>query len=387
MRFGFAVVVLATAAVMVDAQSQTAPAANPATTLGRGWSALGAQQPQRALQLARQLLQANPRDHDAISLAVAALTAVPEPVPALDEYEQWLSHSLEEDVFLLQPIAKSVLRNDARSQDPAVRFGALVALAGMNDADARRQLEDAARDQKIPVDVDAELAEAGDQSAVARLEAQVSRVSRADKSAAIDALGRANSKGSVQVLTAALKEFAPPSRMAAANALAELGAVEAIPALREALKDPDPAVRTMVGVALFRLGDPNAGTALTDLENSPIGEFRLLAASAAATKDPQGNWDQKVEPMLRDPDPMLRLQASVTLLKYGRLTEAARAVIESAIGGDSPPVRTAAVRALRSVSSQNLDTNLGLLRRLLRDRIPEVRIEAARTIGTGKIAH
>jgi hypothetical protein len=89
--------------------------------LGEGWSALGAQQPARAIEAARRLLKADPGDHNALALEVAALT-VPsqaQPMQALDAYERWLNVSKREDIFLLQPVAMSLLRQLAQSRNHA----------------------------------------------------------------------------------------------------------------------------------------------------------------------------------------------------------------------------------------------------------------------------
>jgi HEAT repeat protein len=382
MKLTVAAFLMAALAGPAWAQSQPSgsPADNPAAVLGRGWTALGAQQPARALELAERLLRTDPGNHEALALAVAAQTTALKPTTALDTYEKWLTAAGDEDVFVLKTIGMGVLRALTGSQQPRVRFAALVGLAQAGDTDARRQLDGAARDQSLTTDADAELAEAGDQAAIARLDAQLSSGGRGDKSSAIDALGKAKARGSSPAIIAALKDTAPPSRIAAANALAELEAVEAIPALRETLKDPDPAVRNMARVALARLGDPASAMTLKDLENSPIGEFRLLAATAAARQDPQGPWDEKVGPMLRDPDPMLRLEAARVLLEGGRQREAALATLGAGLSDDTPAVKTAAARTLRLLGQQSLPPDLPSLRRLLRDRLPDVQIEAARAL-------
>ena len=75
-------------ALAMSASAQTVPAprqtptgnaamaANPtAAGLGRGWAALAAGRNQEALAAAQQLLRGDPADHDALSLAIAALTA------------------------------------------------------------------------------------------------------------------------------------------------------------------------------------------------------------------------------------------------------------------------------------------------------------------------
>jgi HEAT repeat protein len=372
--------VLVAVAVPASGAAQAAPARqDAASVLGRGWTALGARQPARALELAQDVLRASPASHDGLSLAIAALTAGNQPIPALDAYETWLAAARHEDPFLLRPVAMTLLRQLAASREPRVRIGALAALADAGDADARSQLQQVIADQAVPPGVDADLAAAGDQPAIARLEAQLGPSGARDKSAAIDALARANARSSTPALVAALKDPAPPSRMAAASALAELEATEAIPALKAALQDPDPSVRHMVGVALARLGDESGGVTMQSLAESPIGELRLIAARVAARDNPQGPWTDTVQRLLKDPDPLLRLKAARVLLESGRQLDAASAALAAALGDETPAIRTEAARLLRDLGQrQPAAADPAHLRRLLRDRLPDIQIEAAR---------
>jgi HEAT repeat protein len=361
-------------------QSRQGESQDQPATLGRGWTALGAQQPARALELAQQLLSTDPSNHNALALAVAALTASRQPLQGLDAYEKWLTTSRQEDIFLLQPIARGILRELAESKEPRVRLAALAALADAGDSAARQQLQDAVSDQSAPSEIDAALALAGDQGAIRRLEAQITAGGPRDKSAAIDALARANAQGSRPALIAALKDPAPPSRMAAANALADLDATDAIPALKAALQDPDPAVRNMIAVALARLGDSSGGVTLESLEQSPLGDLRLIAAAAAARQNPQGPWAEKARALLSDPDPLLRLKAARLLLDHDREVDAATSTLSASLSDDTPAVRTEAAHVLREISQRRPAQDPASLRRLLRDPVPEVRIEAAAAV-------
>jgi HEAT repeat protein len=351
-----------------------------AAVLGEGWTALGAQQPARAIEAARRLLKSDPGNHDALALEVAALTAPSQaqPIQALDAYERWLNVSKREDIFLLQPIAMSLLRQLAQSTEPRVRLFALAALAENGDAEATQALQALIAEQGVPVEIDASLAQAGDQAATARLEKQVAAGGIRDTSRAIYALERANARGATKAIIGALKHSAPPTRMAAANALAAFGATEAIPALKEMLNDPEPPVKNMAAVALARLGDSSGGVTLQSLENSSLSEYRLMAATSAARENPAGPWADKVQPLLVDPDTMVRLGALRLLLDHGRENDQTRQALSTALADPTPAVRTEAAGMLRAVGRQRPGAqDLPSLRRLLRDRLPEVQIEAA----------
>ena len=374
-------------ALAMSASAQTVPAPRAAARqdantsaarLGRGWTALAAGRHADALAAARQILRSDPADHEALSLAVAALTADQQSLASLDLYEQWLGASAHEDLFPLKAIAKSFLSDLSASPEPRIRIAALLARAEAGDRSVQDTLEREAQAGASPLELDAALAAAGDAPAIGRLEAAIAPGGSGDKSAAIKALAAARPAGSGAAIAKALKDPAPPSRIAAAGALADLGAVDAIPALKAALADDNPAVRFMVRVALARLGDPEGGTALQELTASPVSEFRLLAARLDAAKDPRGNWSETVVPMLQDADPLVRLHAADLLFQHGKAAEAQPAV-DAALSDRAPFVRTQAARLIRE-RMIDLDQNLPKIRRMLRDPLPEVQIEAARAL-------
>jgi len=379
-----AICLVCAGSIALSARSASAQAAVPdAASLGRGWTALANRQSQQAIDLAQQILRTDPANHNALSLLVSAQVGAGRPTLALDAYDAWLSASKHEDPFLLQPVAFGVLRQLAGSKEPRVRAAALAALAEAGDADAQRQLQELLAGQTAPAGLDADLAASGDQAAIARLEKQIGPKGVRDKSTSIDALARAGAKSSAPAIVAALSDPAPPTRMAAANALADLEATDAIPALKTALRDPDPAVRNMVAVALARLGDESGGVTMESLAQSPVGELRLQAAHAAARQNPQGAWAGSAEGLLKDPDPMLRLKAARVLLEFGRQSEALTAALTAALSDDTPAIRTDAARLLREVSQRQPGVeNTAYLRRLLRDPVPDVQIEAARALAT-----
>ena len=379
MKFLVSTIVVALA---VPAGAQTPPRAaagdRTAAALGRGWSALGQGQSAKAVEVARQLLRTDPANHDAVALGVAALAADRHATDALDMYERWLQVASHDDMFLLRTVALTTLRALTSSPHARIRVAALSTLADAGDADARAALTADAQ-ANASFEIDAALAALGDTEAIGRLEAQITSGGPRDKSSAIDALRAAGSKASADAIAAALKDPAPPSRMSAANALADLAATEAIPALQAALQDPDPAVRHMVAVALARLGDTSSGVTLVSLEKSPIGELRLLAATAAASKAASGDWTAIAQPLLSDPDPIVRLRAASLLLKYGKEREAAAAVMSNALTDPSPALRTTAVQLTAEFARARQEhADIPALRRMLRDPLPEIRVAAAR---------
>jgi HEAT repeat protein len=348
-----------------------------AAALGSGWSAIGQGQPAKAAEVAGQLLRNDPASHDAVALGVAALAADRRATDALDVYERWMQATTHEDIFELRTVALATLRALTSGTQPRVRVAALSALAAAGDPDARAALIAEASTGDASFEIDAALAALGDRDAIGRLESQITAGGTRDKSAAIDALASAGSRTSAAAIASALKDPAPPSRMAAANALAELGAIDAIPALQAALQEPDPAVRHMIAVALARLGDTSGGVTLESLEKSPVGDLRLIAAAAAADRSPSGDWPVMTQPLLTDPDPMVRLRAASLLLKHGRETDPAHAVLSAGLADPSPALRTAAVQLTADLVRDQDAADIPALRRMLRDPLPEIRVAAA----------
>lgn len=345
--------------------------------LAQGWTELAAGRARSAAETASRILKDSPRDHDAVSLSVAAALAGPGPFAALDTYEQWLASSRREDVFLLEEIAVGELRALSKANEPRTSFAALALLAGIGNEAARAQLAALASETTLPLEAEAALARAGNPVGVRRLTARIAAGGPQDKSHAIRALQESGQPGIAAAIAEGLKDAAPPSRIAAASALAELRATETMPQLRAAVADPEPAVKTMVEVALAILGDPERRQVLAGLANSPLPDFRLIAARLASQQDPQGAWAPTAAALLEDPDPVIRLKAAELLLAHGRF-DSVEAMLSVALNEPSAPVRTAAARLLTSVPHDQ--RGLALIRRLLRDGLAEVRLEAARAL-------
>ncbi|MEO6214029.1 MAG: HEAT repeat domain-containing protein, partial [Vicinamibacterales bacterium] len=368
-------VVAAALLALVPIQAQ-APE-NRERLLAQGWAELAAGRPAGAARAAARVLDKAPRDHDAASLAVAAGLATGGAARALETYERWVRASGRDDLMLLEDIAAAELRVLSTSAEARILYPALVALAKFGDVAARQRLRELAKDTSIGVEADAALAAAGDPAGAGRLRARIAAGGREDKSRAIEAMKSSGDTAAAGAIAQALKDPSPPSRIAAAQALAELGATQTIPLLREAEADPEPSVRGAVQTALALLGDPERTDVLKSLQDSPLADYRLLAARQAASRDPRGTWVAAVEAMLGDADPVIRLQAAELLLLHGH-TAAADSVMSGALNDSSGPLRAVAARVLGKIP---LDLRgLTALRVMLRDPLPDVRLEAARAL-------
>jgi hypothetical protein len=312
-----------------------------ATRLGRAWTALGAGQPAEAERLANALLEAAPRDHEALSVKIHAQAGSGKPLEALTSYERWLGPSPTEDVFLLAPVAIGMLRGERDDADPRSRMTALGFLVRAGDAAARRELEQAATAARPSLEADAALAREGSETAVRRLEDRLAAPSIRDKSAVIRALGRANATGSAAAIGGLLADPSPPTRMEAARALGDLGARSAIPELRAALKGAEGPVRVLAAAALARMGDAEGLAFLQPLVNSPAAEVRLLAIEHQAAGRPDGDWVGVATSLLAGEDPLVRLRAAQLLARHAADPAAGVRVLTEALADDNVALRNA----------------------------------------------
>jgi HEAT repeat protein len=349
-----------------------------ASALARGWTAIAAGRPGEAAALAETVLADPWYAHDAVALQIAAAVTTGAAATGLEPYERWINTSGREDTFLLRPIAGATLVELARSQETRLRFAALSTMAAAGDRSARQTLIDAGQPGGASVEATTALAALGDRGAIARLQAAVAAGGTGDKTPAIHALRDAGGPGAGGAIAKALTDPAAPSRIAAANALAEMGATDAIPALKAALGDPDPAVRFMVSAALARLGAPQGDVTLESLAVSPMGDMRLFAAEAEAATNPSGRWTGIAQGLLRDPDPLVRLNAAELLVTRSTDPDAARAIL-TALADANPGVRAQAARILPVAAARGA-VEVAALRALLRDPLPDVRLGAARSI-------
>jgi HEAT repeat protein len=344
--------------------------------LSDGWVALASGRPTQAEATADAVLRAGHARHDAVSLKIHAGVLVGPPERALEVYDQW-AEGKRDDVFLLQPIAQSMLTSLADSKQADVRSAALAALARNGDAAARAALQQAAT-----IDSDAALAAIGDAGAVTRLRKRVSQPSPGvDQVAAIDALVEAKAVEAVPDLVAALDPARPaPARAAAARGLGILHASDATAKLRDLLNDSDGTISTAAAVSLASLGDPAGANLVAQMENSPVLSVRLAAAEVAAEANQPSGWVGTATAALRDPDPLTRLTAAKLLLRRGQETPAAAEVLSETLADSNPAIQHLASQVVSNNPEGAATLNVGQLRHMLRDASPQVRIAAAGTL-------
>jgi HEAT repeat protein len=353
------------------AQDNTA-ARSKATELSRSWAAIGQGDYARAEQIAAALLRANPSDHSAIAVSLAATVGAGQPTAALDAYEQWLKRTRHEDVFLLQPIAAGTLAAIAAGDDIGLAVDALSKLAASDPETARGAL--GKRTDAGP-EFDRVRAALGDKAAVTRLVDNLGAPSSREKLLALQAVA-AVADIPATAIAPLLSDPAPPVRAAAAETLARVQGAAAVEPIKPLLADPDAYVRVSAAVALGRLGDAAGLDALTRMLASDAGD--TVAMAAVVLKERGVDVSGAADRILADPNPLTRLGAIPLLADASR----AQALLSQAASDPNPVVRARAGRILTAGAS-----DLPTLRRLLRDSNPDVRLgsaDALLQIATGK---
>jgi len=356
---------------------QTAAAATSpnAQTLAQGWTALGNGDYANAARLALLVLQSDPRNVGALSLAIEADIVGAGAAGGLSVYEQWLGNKRIEDAYVLRKVATAYLREAQR--DPAARIEALKALATDGDAEAAAALaagSSAGRFGEI-----AALASLGDPQSTRALIAQLSTAP--NKLPIIEALSRTRSQEAVPPLMNLLDDPVDDVRAAAADALGKIGAVQATNTLRGILDDPKivyTPLKWKTAAALCRLKDAACLTFFRRVMADPKAtEYPQLKVDAAADMIPFGSdaeWIDQIRPLISHPDPQVREKAAVLIAPYDNAS--ARVALQSLLQDPNPAIRELAARDLAGKVAGDFAT----LRALLRHADATTRTQAAARI-------
>jgi HEAT repeat protein len=335
-----------------------------AAILARAWAAVAAGQTAEAVSLADGLLARRPRHHDAVAVKIAALVEAGQTAAALDAYERRQTLVRHEDPYLLEPIALSVLRDLARASDPGLRIEAAGRLAEAGDPRGREILSGAG-----PAAA-ATLAGLGDPASLETVHARAVAPDTFDRSRIAAELGRIGNPASADILRRFLTDPSPATRAAAAEALGRLKSPEAIPDLKKALEDERFVVRAQAAAALAKLGDPSGAPVLQSMAVNEGSEVRLMAAEGLRDLgDP--SWISLVTPLLESPESLTRVRAAALVAAID--PEAAGRVFAGAAQDPNPVIRGEAGRILADLAG----TDVTVLRRMLRDADPWVRLRAA----------
>jgi HEAT repeat protein len=334
-----------------------------------------AQTPGDTVTRAREVLAGSPREREAAAAKIEALVAAHDLARALDVYDAYARGIRDEDPRLISPIARAELQG--LSHDPAdrLRIAALEALARAGDARARTALlptPGTGGEGGSTFWATRALATLGEQAAQLKLAALARDGSGPMRIEALGSLEHA-AGDTTPIVMAGLGDRDPLVRTAAARAAGRLLLRSTIPALRSAREDPVFLVRLTAAAALRQLGDPDGDAPTKAALASALPDARLLAASAFAAGSDK-HWVGAVQPLLTNPDGIIRLQAAAMLLRDAR--QPAMETLRGALADPNPAIRAEAARALASDATGGIAG----MRVLLRDRDPWVRFHAASAV-------
>jgi HEAT repeat protein len=304
-----------------------------------------------------------------VALKIEALSAS-DPLKGLDTYERWLGSRTDEDLGLLEPVARGVLTALASSNDQVIRNAALQQLAASGISSAREAMAATAQGG---ASLDATLADVGDAQAIERLKTAAAAPGNDDKSAVARGLASAGEAG-VPGLLRLMRSQNLPTRIAAITSLGKLRAKEAQQPLQAALTDSDPVVRATAAVALARLGDATGQAEVDKMLGSEIPDLQLLAAGAWDGES--GPWVGAIRPLLDNRDGLIRFQAARLIAPVD--PDAARQVLNEGLADPNPVVRTESAHQLAEVVEAHPEIlDPARLRQLLRLPDPMLRLRAA----------
>jgi HEAT repeat protein len=317
------------------------------------------------------ILTRRPWDRSAMLLKISALAAT-SPERALDVYDLAIGPKRADDPALLEPIAAATLQQIAGSNDPALKRSALQALAESGIPGAREALDRLPNTHDNRIAADATAARAGDSAAAERLMVDAG-APVPQPTALADALASLGPTGEAGLLLL-LGNQNPAARASAARALGTLKSESARQKLQAATQDADPVVRTAAMISLAKLGDNDALSAVDHMLASPVPDVQIAASEVWEGRP--GPWVAAVQPLLDNPDGMVRLHAARAIAPVS--PEDARRTLAQGLSDPNPAVRSSSAQLLTEIIATNPSVaDIAALRERLRDRDPAVRLPAA----------
>jgi HEAT repeat protein len=351
---------------------------NPASVSGsvQARKALAAGQAEEALKLVSPVLAARPADEEATGVKVDALVALHRRDEAVQAYDEWFTATRRESPALLRKLARAEIEALSADDSAATQAEALEALVDAGVVEARTSLEKLAwatppTEKSWPA-IQA-LARLKDARASERVVTAVRDSVGSRKVAALTALASTGSTNAEAVLREALGSPDTAIMAAAADAAGALGLKALIPELRALAARKERYATFAAALALARLGDAGGQQTLKTALESDVPDIRLRAA-AALSATPEPRWTERIRPLLADPDGLNRFQAAELLLPVD--WKAAADVLTKGLTDPNPAVRSESARIL-SAEKQTPPT---LLRQMLRDSAPRVRLLGARAL-------
>jgi HEAT repeat protein len=201
---------------------------------------------------------------------------------------------------------------------------------------------------------------------------------RAEATAILEAAGSA-AKAAVPALEALLRDGPSQARIAAVDALVRIKAAVSVPAITALLRDEDAAVRIAAVDALVRIEAAASVPAITALLRDKDAAVRAAATRALAGMLPVKTALPAISALLSDESPRVRLAVAAALRTMDAADEPILAVLAELARHKDAYVREEAARVL-GLPGPAASGAAVLLRRLLADQKPLVRLAAAMSL-------
>jgi HEAT repeat protein len=355
-----------------------AAADESAAALDAAQTALKANHLDEAISRADQVLAKSPGNARAAEIKIEALVAGDKQQDALDAYDAFAKANTRGPVTLLAPIAKGELRAMSKVDLTSLDADALRVLATNGDAAAKRQLVQlsaAKTPSAASIAATTALARMGDAPAAQRLVAYATQAEASRRSTFLHEIANVPHAPALAVVRDSLKSSDPVVQATAAEAAAALGLKDLTPELKQVLATAHPFAQNAAAIALTMFGDADAKARVQTMMTSPAGSVRIQAAKALDAIGDK-SWTEQIRPLLQDQDGLTRFQAAELLLPVDRA--AALNVLQAGISDPNPVIRGESTRILTSDGK----TEPGLLRILITDKTPQVRLLAANAVLT-----
>lgn len=325
-----------------------------------------------------------------------AQTASAEEEAARVKIETFLAHSQREEAIevydgfrkstgrdapkLLALIARAELRTLSQDELSSVRTGALGALAADGDRAARQRLEQLSTPtggsgDPASLAATVALARLADPKATERLVAEAAKIDPGRRAALLEAIATVPDAPALALVRESLASTDPVAQATAADTAATLNLSALAPDLQKVMTAGQPQARGAAALALTRFGDATAKDRARTMLTSPAPPVRIQAARAFERMGDR-SWVNDIRPLLKDADGLTRFHAAELLLPIDR--PASLEILQSGLADPNPAIRGECARIITSTSAASPD--LPLLRTLLTDRAPDIRLLASRAI-------
>jgi HEAT repeat protein len=329
--------------------TKPATAATPATPAQQAAAMIVDGKAEDALKLIDQILAQKPGDREALTVKIDALISLDRTPEAVAVYDAYVGTAGKHDVALARHLAHAELQHLAAGDRPAVKeaaadllkkSGETVPKAASATPSGPRQKPSASASEPLGTPSTPEQVLSNDKSSV---EARIGALAQLE--APVSAPAR-------QGVRAALTNPAPRLKMIAIDAITRLDLRDLSPDLRPLLADPVVIVNLKAAAALRQLGDHAGDEILQSALKGEFLAGRLIAARALRASGDTTSWVPAITQLLDSPRANERVLAAELLVDTDKSAAAVK-ILRDNLTAQDPPVRADAARVLATQAGAN----------------------------------